>query len=161
MNKTMFVTEPGSQNVLVTRMFDEPPEVVYKIMTDPIQIPQWWGPRDLTTEIELFQLREGGIWHFIQTDREGQRYGFHGVFHEVEPEKRLVYTFEYEGMPGHTSLVIETFENIEGMTKLIQQTVFSSLEDKDGMVQTGMQMGSEVSMERIDELLKECCGEMM
>lgn len=161
MNKTMFVTEPASQNVVITRMFDEPPEVAFKIMTDPIQIPQWWGPRELTTEIDMFELREGGMWRFIQHNRDGKRFGFHGVYHEIEPVKRLVYTFEYEGMPGHPSLIIDTFENIEGMTRFTELTVFPSIEERDGMIQGGMQVGIEESMERIDELLKECCGEMM
>lgn len=161
MNKTMFISEPGSQKAVVTRMFDESPEVVYKIMTDPIQIPHWWGPRDMTTEVELFQLREGGVYRFIQYDKEGKRFGFHGVYHDIEPEKRLVYTFEYEGMPGHPLLIIDTLENIEGMTKLTELTVFPSVEDRDEMAQADMQMGIEESMERLDELLKECCGEMM
>ncbi len=117
--------------------------------------------KHVDTEVELFQLREVGVWRFIQTDNEGQRYGFHEVFHEVAPEKRLVYTFEYEGMPDHPALIIDTLENIEGMTKFTELTVFPSVEERDGMVQTDMKMGIEESMERIDELLKECCGEMM
>jgi len=160
MNKTMFVNEPGSQNVVITHMFDEPPDVVYKIMTDPMQIPNWWGPREMTTAIDRFELQEGGIWRFIQYDKEGKRFGFHGVYHEIEPEKRLVYTFEYEDMPGHPLLIIDTLEKIEGMTKYTELTVFPSVDERDGMVQANMQMGIEQSMERIDELLKVCCGEM-
>ena len=158
-NKTQFKYEPGQQNVIITRMFDEPPEVVFKTMTDPAMIPDWWGPREMMTTVDRFELKEGGVWRFLQKDNEGKPFNFHGVYHEVINPSRLVYTFEYEGMPEHPSLIVDTLENVEGMTKFTEVVTFVSVEDRDGMIAANMQMGIQESMDRVDELLKECCAE--
>ncbi|MRR31559.1 hypothetical protein EG834_14810, partial [bacterium] len=105
MNKTQFIVEPGTQNVVIKRMFEQPPEVVFKTMTDAAMIPDWWGPREYRTVIDRYELKEGGIWRFIQRDKDDKTEGFHGVYHEVTNPTRLIYTFEYEGMPGHVALV--------------------------------------------------------
>lgn len=126
MYKTDFQAEPGKAMVIITRMFDESPDVVHKILTDGSQIPHWWGPAEFETTVDHFHPEEGGYWRFIQTDADGKRYGFHGVFHDVTAPSRLVYTSEYEGIPGHVTLIVNTLESVEGMTKLTRN-IFSSL----------------------------------
>ena len=134
-------------------MFDAPPELVFKVTTDPKAIPHWWGPGILKTVVESFEPKLGGKWRILQTDPGGQVYGFHGVYHTVNKPERIVRTFEYEGMPGHVMLETSTMENIGGKTKLTVQSVFQSVEDRDGMVASGMERGVTESHDRLEALL--------
>jgi uncharacterized protein YndB with AHSA1/START domain len=142
------------QDVIVTHSFDAPRKLVFKAMTDPELIPQWWGPREYITTIDKLKLRKGGVWRFIQRNAAGNVYGFNGVYHTVDAPKRLVYTFEFEGMPGHVLLATVTLEASSGQTKVTEQSVFQSVQDRDGMVQTGMEKGSVESHDRMTEVLQ-------
>ena len=95
----------------------------------------------------------GGIWRFVSRDAGGHEYAFHGVYHEVASPKRLVQTFEFEGIPGHVQLETATFEEFEGRTKLRARSVFQSVEDWDGMLQSGMGEGAAETWERLAELV--------
>lgn len=152
-NKINFKVEPGKQEVIVTRVFDASPELIFKTMTDPRLIPQWWGPSYLTTTVEKMEVKPGGQWRFIQRDPQGEQFGFHGVYHAVTPNERLVYTFEFEGFPGHVLLETVTFEDQGDTTLVTDQAVYQSVADRDGMIQTGMESGATESMERLVELL--------
>jgi uncharacterized protein YndB with AHSA1/START domain len=153
MNKTTIIAEPGKQEVTITRIFDAPCELVFKVSTDPEAIPHWWGPGFLKTAVESFDTKPGGKWRIVQTDPSGTTHGFHGVYHEAMAPKRIVRTFEYEGMPGHVALETSIFENIGGKTKLTTQSVFQTLADRDGMVASGMESGVVESHNRLDVLL--------
>jgi uncharacterized protein YndB with AHSA1/START domain len=153
MTKLNLIAEPGKQEIVMTRVFDAPQELVFKAHTDPKLIPQWWGPRRFTTTVERMDAKMGGIWRFVQQDANGNEYAFHGVYHEVASPERLVQTFEFEGMPGHVLLETATFEEFEGKTKLTSRSVFQSVEDRDGMLQTDMEEGAAESWNRLAELL--------
>lgn len=155
-NKTTITAEPGKQELFVTREFDAPRELVFKAHTDSNLFAQWLGPRGLTTTLETFEPVSGGRWRFIQKDTDGNDYGFHGVFHEVSPE-RIIQTFEFEGLPdsGHVVLEVMAFEDLpNGRTRLTTQSVYRSVADRDGMVQAGMEVGVTEGYERLDELLE-------
>ncbi len=147
--------EPGKQDVTITRAFDAPREMVFKAFTDPSIIPQWWGPRYLTTKVEKLEVKQGGYWRFVQRDAEGKEYGFHGSIHGVEAPARIIQTFEWEGLPGHVSLEAVSFEEKNGKTIVKTHSVFQSVEDRDGMMQSGMETGLADSYERLDELFAE------
>jgi uncharacterized protein YndB with AHSA1/START domain len=98
--------------------------------------------------------RMGGIWRYVQHDADGNEYSFRGVYHQVTAPERLVYTFEFEGMPGHILLETITLENHNGKTKVIDSSVFQSVEDRDGMIQSGMESGAAESWDRLEKLLK-------
>src|SRR5512142_1623111 len=153
MSKLNMIAEPGKQEIIITRVFDAPRELVFKMMTDPKLIPQWWGPKYLTTTVDRMDVKPGGSWRFVQRDANGNEYGFHGVYHEVEPSKRLVYTFEFEGVAGHVALETVRYEEFEGKTKITDQAVFQSVEDRDGMLNSGMESGASESNDRLAELL--------
>ncbi len=154
MIKTTFVAEPGKQEVVMTSTFDAPCEVVYRVYSDPKLIPQWWGPANLTTTVEMMELRPGGRWRFVQRDEAGKVHAFHGVYHTVEPSERLVLTFEYEGAPSHVILETLTFDGHNGLTHLTDQSVYQSVADRDGMLAEGMESGATESMQRLAELLE-------
>lgn len=155
MARTEYVIEPGKQEIVMTRVFDAPRELVFNACTDPNMLPKWWGPRRLSTTIDKMDVRPGGVWRFVQRDTAGNMFAFHGVYHEISAPARCVRTFEFEGVPGHVLLETATFEEFEGKTKLTQQSVFQSIEDRDGMVQSGMEKGATESMDRLAELLAE------
>jgi uncharacterized protein YndB with AHSA1/START domain len=155
--QTTITAEPGKQEILITREFDVPPELVFKAFTDPKLIPQWWGPRSLSTEVDKLDLRPGGQWRFINRDTQGNEYAFHGVYHEVLAPQRIIDTFEFEGLPetGHVTLETLKLEALPGeRTRLISQSVFQSVADRDGMLQSGMEAGVNETYDRLAELLK-------
>jgi uncharacterized protein YndB with AHSA1/START domain len=153
-NKTIFIAEPGKQEVTYTRIFNAPRDRVFKATTDPLAIPKWWGPREMKTVVDKMDAKPGGMWRFVQTDAKGGIFAFNGVYHEVTPE-RIVQTFEYEGMPGHTTFEVGTLEELpNGTTKFSGKTIFQSVEDRDQMVKYQMEFGLTESHDRLEELLQ-------
>jgi uncharacterized protein YndB with AHSA1/START domain len=153
MNKTIVIAEPGKQELTITRTFDAPRELVFKACTDPNLIPQWWGPRYLTTTIDKMDAKPGGSWRFVQRDAEGHEFAFHGVYHEVRRPERTVETFEFEGVAGHVVLESANLEDLGGKTRLTIHSVYQSVEDRDGMIASGMEKGLAESHDRLEELL--------
>ena len=153
--ETEYVIEPGTHEMVLTRVLNAPLELVFKACTDPELVARWWGPRRLTSTIEALDVRPGGSWRIVQRDAIGNVYGFHGVFHDVVAPHRLVQTFEFEGAPGHVALQTSTFEETGGKTKLVRHSVFQSVADRDAMVSSGMRSGADESYERLEELLRD------
>jgi uncharacterized protein YndB with AHSA1/START domain len=155
MPKTQFIVEPGAQQVVVTRDFDAPRDLVFRVLTDPDLVGQWWGPSDLTTEVQQMETREGGAWRFIQRDKDGNEFPFHGIFHVVDAPRQVVQTFEFDGLPErHVLLETLNLDERDGVTTLTQTSVYQSVADRDGMVAMGMEGGSTESLERLDALLQ-------
>lgn len=155
-NETKITAEPGKQEIWIEREFEAPRELVFKVTTDPTLLAQWWGPRNQAIEVDKADVRSGGEWRYIHTGQDGKKIGFHGVYHEVLAPVRVIDTFEWEGLPekGHVILETARYEELpEGRTKLTVQQVFQSVADRDGMVQSGQEMGLRETYERLDELL--------
>jgi uncharacterized protein YndB with AHSA1/START domain len=160
--KTLFLSSkndpkfefPSDREVVMTRVFDAPREELFKVSIDPNFIPLWWGPKRYTTTVEKMDVRPGGIWRFIQQDKEGNKYAFNGVYREIVPFEREVHTFEFEGMPGHVMTETSIFEEFEGKTKLKIADQFQTAEDRDGMFGSGMKEGATETMNRLEELLR-------
>lgn len=153
MGETEFVIEPGRQDILITRVFDAPREVVFKAFTDPDLIPKWWGPARYETTVDRADVRPGGLWRYVSRDADTE-YGFKGVYHDIVVPERVVQTFEFEGMPGRVSLDTAVFEEVDGKTKYVSVSVFQSVEDRDGMVQSGMEEGASEGYDRLAELIQ-------
>ncbi len=154
-NKTVVTAEPGKQELFITREFDAPRELVFKAHTDPDLYVQWVGPNDLKMTIQKFDMRDGGSYKFTH-EREGHKYAFFGVTHEVLAPERIIGTFEFDGLPekGHVILGTTRFEELpNGRTRLVHQSVFQSVSDRDGMVQSGMERGVTEGYEKLDDLL--------
>ena len=154
---TTILAEPGKQELLITREFDAPRELVFKACMDPKLISQWWGPRNLSTIVDKMDVRPGGQWRFINRDAEGNEYAFHGVYHEILAPERVIDTFEFEGLPetGHVTLETMKLEELPGgRTRLTTQSVFQSVADRDAMLQSGMEAGVKETYDRLAELLK-------
>lgn len=155
-NITSIKAEPGKQEIFITREFDAPRELVFKAFTDAKLVAQWLGPRELTMKIEKFEPKAGGSYRYIHSMGE-LSFGFRGVVHEVTFPERIIQTFEFEGLPekGHVTLETARFEALPGgRTRFTNQSVFQSVADRDGMLQSGMERGVNDSYERLDELFE-------
>ena len=150
------VTLPSDTEIHQTRVFEAPRDLVYKAMTDPDLVPKWWGLRSNTTRVDAMDLRPGGKWRFVQTDKQGNEHAFRGEYSEIVPNERTVATFEYEPLAGHICEENTTFEDLgDNRTRVTTLSKFSSKEDRDGMLQSGMEEGANESWDRADELLAE------
>ena len=127
---------------------------MFEAYTDPNRIPQWWGPKRFTTVVDKMDVKPGGLWRFIQYDAAGNTFAFHGVYHEVHLPKLIIDTFEFEGMPGHVSLETAAFEALGNKTKVTTRSVFQTVEDRDGMLKSGMEEGVFETMDRLAKLLE-------
>lgn len=156
-NKTIITAEPGKQELFITREFDAPRELVFKAYTDAEIYAQWLGPHGLETWFEVFEPVSGGRYKFVQKDKDGNEFSFHGVTHEVLLNERIIGTFEFDGLPESGHVVLETtrFEALPGdRTRITSQSVYQSVSDRDGMIQSGMEHGVVEGYERLDEILK-------
>jgi uncharacterized protein YndB with AHSA1/START domain len=145
--------EPGVPQVITTRTFDAPRNLVYRALTEPDLLVQWLGPRKYTMTIERYDLRDGGTYRYIHADDAGNAYAFHGVFHGDPSPDGMVQTFEFEGAPGNVSMDTLTLDEHNGKTTVRTNSVFQSIEARDGMVQSGMAEGMNEGYDRLEELL--------
>jgi uncharacterized protein YndB with AHSA1/START domain len=150
---TSTVTTPTDREILVERVFDAPRDRVYAAFTDPDLIPQWWGRREDTTTVDKMEVKPGGDWRFVTVDSSGEEQAFRGRFREVTPPERVVWTFEWEGMPGYVSVETVSFEDVGDGTKVTSTSLFHTTEERDGMLDAGMEKGLNESYARLDELL--------
>ncbi|MGH7910753.1 MAG: SRPBCC family protein [Candidatus Dormibacteraceae bacterium] len=154
MGETTFVIEPGRQDIVMTRVFDAPRDLVYRAVTEPELIARWWGPRRFTTVIDRMEARPGGRWRWINKGADSSEHAFFGVHHAMSPEQ-IVRTFEYEGAPGHVSLETLTLDEVPGGTRYQTVGVFQSVTDRDMAVASGMEGGARETMDRLEETLGE------
>lgn len=155
--KTRLVAEPGKQEIVISRLFDVAREPLFRALTDPALVPLWCGaPGQANTAVDHMDVRPGGTWHwrFINPGDPGNGVGLHGVYHDVVSPERLVYTFEFEGVPGHVLLRTVTLEDQDGSTLLTEQSVFQSVKNRDGMLQSGIKEGTVASWDRLEALLR-------
>jgi uncharacterized protein YndB with AHSA1/START domain len=147
------VTLPSDLEIRMTRVFAAPPPLVYEAHTRPEHLVRWWGPRGFTLPVCQIDLRPSGAYRFVQRGPDGKKFAFKGVYREIVPPERLVNTFEYEGMPGYVLLQILTLAVHEGGTRLTSRSLFWTVEDRDGMLRSGMEQGASESFERLAEYL--------
>ena len=156
MKKTTIIAEPGKQELFIIREFDAPRELVFKAFVEPKLLVKWLGPKNMKMNIDKMESKSGGTYRYTHSDSKGNVHGFRGVVHEVATPERIIQTFEYEGLPekGHVTLDTARFETLPGnRTKVTAQSVFQSVADRDGMIQSGMERGVLDSHERLDALL--------
>lgn len=147
------VTLRGDREMHVERTFDAPRERVFAAYTEAELIPRWWGPDDSTTIVKELDPTTGGRWCFAMRDEDGTEIEFRGVFREVTPPERLVQTFEWSGMPGYVSVDAVTFEDLGGRTRVVYDSIFHTPEERQGMIESGMERGMNETFDRLDKLL--------
>lgn len=158
MSLTRITAPPGSNWIVISRRFAAPRDLVFRAYTDPDLLVRWWSTADHVTRIDRHELRDGGRWRYVSTDRDGQEHGFHGVFHGTPGPEGFVQTFEYEGAPGRVSLDTYTFVEHGAETTVESSSVFQSTEDRDRIART-MEPGVRESAQRLARLLTELASD--
>lgn len=150
--KTVISAPAGQPFVDMEREFDAPAELVHRAHLEPDLVVQWLGPRKYRMTLDTWDARPGGAYRYVHGNEEGE-FAFHGVFHSTDIDN-TVQTFEFEGWPGHVSLDQLRIEDIGGGRSRVRvHSVFQSVADRDGMVQSGMGEGVEDGYNRLEELL--------
>jgi len=148
------VTLPTDEQILITREFAAPRQLVYKAWTTPELVRRWWsGLRGEMTVAEI-DLRVGGAWRYVMVAHGGFEVGFHGEYREIVENERLVYTEVYEGPwpDGEPAVITATFEEIDGRTTLSLLTEVDSLQTRDAIIATGMEGGMQEGMDLLEQV---------
>lgn len=154
---TLTVTVPEqSQNIEGVIRLNAPLEKVFEAHINSDLLKQWWG-RGHEIVIHAFDARDGGSWHITEKAPDGNEYGFRGSYHEVAQNERIVWTFEFLGMPerGHVAIEKMEFTKIDDHTTEIRTvSTYQSVADRDGMVQSGMEGGWRESIEALGRVVE-------
>ena len=146
------VTMSTDREIHIERVFNASRDRVWRAMTDPTLLVQWWG-RGHSLVVERQELRRGGHWRFVEQAPSGAQ-GFEGRYREVTPPERLSLTFEWDGAPGHVAVNSMVLEDLgDGRTKLRGTLQFFTIEDRDAMVHSGMERGMNESYAALDRVL--------
>ncbi|MBR8740296.1 SRPBCC family protein [Nocardiopsis sp. MG754419] len=154
MSDLKVVAEPGRQDILITRTFDAPRDLVWRALTEPELIGRWFGLDSTSTDVGDTEVRTGTPWRLVEKAENGESYAFHGVHHDVLEPERIVRTFEFEGVPGHVSLETLTLTEEDGRTGYRVVTLFPSVEDRDGMIASGMESGMAQSLDSLERVAR-------
>jgi uncharacterized protein YndB with AHSA1/START domain len=139
----------------LTRFLDAPRETVFRLMIDPLLIPRWWGPRRPRTVVDYMDVQLGGEWRFVQYDDQGNEYGFHGAYEDIDFPNRLTYSSEYEGTLSENRVEAVKLEDADGGTQLTLTYVFDAQQARDAALDGGLLQDFADSMDRFAELLGE------
>ncbi|MEX2540566.1 MAG: SRPBCC family protein [Trueperaceae bacterium] len=150
---TSTLTTPTDREIRIERVFNASRDRVWRAFTEPDLVAQWWG-RGNKLVIERMEVERGGHWRFVE-HADGDTHGFEGRFREVTPQDRLVYTFEWDGMPGYVVIDAVDFEDLGGeRTRVVTTALFHTSEERDGMLKYGMETGLNQSYDALDALLE-------
>jgi uncharacterized protein YndB with AHSA1/START domain len=153
--ETQITIPPGEPLIEVRRFFKAPPELLYRVVTEGEFLRQWWGPRRLEVAECDVDLRIGGTWRVVHRAPDGTEFVFHGEFLELDPPRRRVGTWVWEGAPEHMATETLVLEPVDGGTMLVSTMVHTSVEARDMHVANGMEGGIVESHGRLDEVLAE------
>ncbi len=144
----------NSQNILGTITINAPLAKVFEAHTNSDLFKKWWG-RGHELDVHAFKAEDGGLWHIGEKADDGNTYEFRGSFHEIAPNERIVWTFEFLGMPerGHVALEKLEFSAIDDKTTQLKTTsTYQSIEDRDGMIASGMEEGWRQSLDALEKV---------
>jgi uncharacterized protein YndB with AHSA1/START domain len=153
-NPVVIDATPGQSFADITREFEAPAAAVFRAHADPELFATWIGPRGYETRLTDWDFRTGGSYRFEQDGDDGGTYGFRGVFHTVRANELIIQTFEYEGAPDEVSIDVIRFEELPGgRSRIVDHSVFASVEALETMIEQGMEVGMREGYEQLDDLL--------
>jgi uncharacterized protein YndB with AHSA1/START domain len=146
------VTLPADDQILITREFDAPRELVYRAWTSPELIKRWWTARRGEMTVAEIDLRVGGRWRYVMVADGGGEVAFHGEYREIIPNERIVSTEVYEGMPDAEAVDTVTFSETDGRTLLRLLVQHSSKEFRDAHIDSGMEDGLQDALDLLEQV---------
>jgi uncharacterized protein YndB with AHSA1/START domain len=153
---TATVTLPTDLQILITREFDAPRHLVYRAWTTPELVRRWWSGRQGEMTVAEIDLRVGGRWRYVMMANNGMEVAFHGEYREIVPNERIVNTevFEMPGAPEtQPALNVVTFTETDGRTTLSLLVETATRQDRDAIIESGMETGMQEQMDLLEELV--------
>ena len=154
-SETFKVSSPSETEIRLTRLFDAPRTLVFEAMVKPEHIRRWWGALGDGYSVPVCEvdLRVGGAWRFVNRHPKGE-VAFHGVYREITPPGRLVYTELMEPFPDG-SLVTVVLTEERGKTHMSVTASYPTKEVRDMVLSSGMERGAALSYDRLEEIARE------
>ena len=151
---TFKVTTPSDREICMTRMFDAPRALVWEAMSKPEHIKRWWGclGEGYSVPVCEVDLRPGGKWRFVNRTPKGEMAAFYGVYREIVPPERVVFTEIFEPFPDSGSVVTSVLTEENGKTRLTVTCLYPSVEVRDMVLKSGMERGAGISYDRLEEV---------
>ena len=149
---TATVTLPTDEQILITREFDAPRELVYKAYTTPELVRRWWHAKRGEVTVCEIDLRVGGEWRYVMVAHGDMEVAFHGEYREIVPNERLVSTEVFEGFPDAESLNTLTLSESDGRTKLEILVQHEKKEHRDAHIDSGMEAGLQDALDLLEEV---------
>jgi len=155
-SSTFQVTTPSANEMVMTRLFNAPRRLVFDAMSKPEHVKRWWGNLGDGYSVPVCEidLRVGGKWRFVNAHPQGEAV-FYGVYREIDPPGRLVFTEIFEPFPGAESVVTSLLAEENGQTRLTAICAYPSQEVRDMVRATGMEKGAAASYDRLEDLVTE------
>jgi uncharacterized protein YndB with AHSA1/START domain len=148
---TLHVTTPSEREIVLTRVFDAPRELVYDALTKPELLKRWFGPRGWSLVVCEVDLRVGGAWRFVLRGPNGDEMGMRGVYRELVRPERTVHTESFDDYPGE-SVVTGVLVERDGKTTLTGTILYESQQIRDIVIASGMEHGAAESYDKLAEL---------
>ena len=150
---TFNVTTPSDREIRMSRLFDAPRHLVFEAMSKPEHIREWWGRLGDGYSVPVCEvdLRPGGRWRFVNRHPHGEA-AFHGVYREITPPERIVFTEIFEEFPDTESVVTAVLTEENGKTRLTATVVYPSRDVRDAVINSGMAQGAAISYDRLEEV---------
>src|SRR3954468_22983609 len=147
--KTKINAEEGKQELLITREFDLPLDLLFKAYVEPEIVEQWMG-----TKVLKLENKQHGSYQFETTDPKGNKHGFHGTIHEFSPNKKITRTFEMEHTPFGIQLEFLEFEQLTNDTsQLTMHVVYRSVAHRDQVLQLPFAQGINMAHNRLQDIV--------
>ena len=152
-NPAFAVTTPSDREIVMTRVFDAPRRLLFEAWTQPEHVVRWWGCDGSSLTVCEIDLRPGGAWRFVLRGPDGKDYPFKGVYREIAPPARLVYSecFDEPEVGRPEWLTTVAFEECGGTTSLTMTCLHKSMEARDGHLRAGMEQGAAQTFDRLAE----------
>ena len=149
------VTTPSDREIRMTRLFDGPRHLLFEAMGKPEHIREWWGRLGEGYSVPVCEvdLRPGGAWRFVNRTPKGELVAFHGVYREIVPPERVVFTEIFEMFPDTEAVVTSVLTDENRKTRLTATVIYPSREVRDIVLNSGMAGGAAVSYDRLEDEL--------
>jgi uncharacterized protein YndB with AHSA1/START domain len=149
---TALVTLPTDEQILITREFDAPKELVWRAYTEPELVRRWWHANCGEMTVCDIDLRVGGRWRYAMVTPDGSEVAFHGEYREVVPSERIVSTEVYEAVPDAAAVDTVEFTELDGRTTLTLLVQHQAKEHRDMHIESGMESGLQVALDLLERI---------
>jgi len=153
---TFRVTTPSDREIRMTRLFDAPRRLVFDAMSKPEHVRRWWGQLGEGYSVPVCEIdfRPGGAWRFVNRHPKGEA-AFHGVYREINPPERVVFTEIFELFPDVESVITSVLTEEGSKTRLTATCLYPSKDVRDMVINSGMARGAGISYDRLEDLVRE------